>query len=209
MFSSLTVGQSVRKGDMKTSPKSQCNLNLFAKKGRGLKGKENLESHEWDLLFWRKICTIMTSRGGFCGHSSFLGPRSGSMAKASISLLPCPPTGTDGHPRSPLISVQSGNDPCSWDVAALFKYDARCSPTFSMSSHCPRKPGGERAWTSHDAACATGGCAHCFFVYSPFSLFPFCFMSFSGQSFFRLWHINIGLHFEGDCSVLKGSRIQR
>lgn len=63
---------------------------------------------------------------------------------ARLSPLPCPPTGTDGHPRSSLISLQSGNDPCSWDVAALFKYDARCSPTFSMSSHCPRKPAGER-----------------------------------------------------------------
>lgn len=63
---------------------------------------------------------------------------------ARLSPLPCPPTGTDGHPRSSLISLQSGNDPCSWDVAALFKYDARCSPTFSMSSHCPRKPEGAR-----------------------------------------------------------------
>lgn len=65
--------------------------------------------------------------------------------RAGLSPLPCPPTGTDGHPRSSLISLQSGNDPCSWDVAVLFKYDARCSPTFSMSSHCPQKPGGERA----------------------------------------------------------------
>lgn len=65
--------------------------------------------------------------------------------RAGLSSLPCPPTGTDGHPRSSLISLQSGNDPCSWDVAVLFKYDARCSPTFSMSSHCPQKPGGERA----------------------------------------------------------------
>lgn len=99
--------------------------------------------------------------------------------RARLSLLPCPPTGTDGHPRSSLISLQSGNDPCSWDVAALFKYDARCSPTFSMSSHCPRKPWGERekereSTTSHNAACVMGCCA-----YSPFpcSCFAFCLLA--------------------------------
>jgi len=86
--------------------------------------------------------------------------------RARLSLLPCPPTGTDGHPRSSLISLQSGNDPCSWDVAALFKYDARCSPTFSMSSHCPRKPRGKtekegESTTSHNAACGVGHCADC------------------------------------------------
>lgn len=81
--------------------------------------------------------------------------------RASLSLLPCPPTGTDGHPRSSLISLQSGNDLCSWDVAALFKYDARCSPTFSMSSHCPRKPGEREHTTSHNAACVMGWCDYC------------------------------------------------
>lgn len=107
--------------------------------------------------------------------------------RASLRLLPCPLTGTDGHPRSSLISPQSGNDPFSWDVAALFKYDASCSPTFSMSSYCPRKPGGEGAYTSLDAACAAGWRAHCFCVYSPFTLFPLCLMSFSEQFLFVLW----------------------
>lgn len=65
----------------------------------------------------------------------FSRPRSGSVAEHGSARLPQPPTGTDGHPRRSLISLQSGNDPCSQDVAALFKKDARCSPTFSMSSH--------------------------------------------------------------------------
>lgn len=98
----------------------------------------------------------------------FSRPRSWSVMEHSSARLLYPPTGTDGHPRSSLISLQSGNDPCYWDVAALFKYDARCSPTFSMSSHCPGKPGGERReeeesgrTTSQHAAWALGYWAHC------------------------------------------------
>lgn len=98
---------------------------------------------------------------------------------ARLSPLPCPPTGTDGHPRSSLISLQSGNDPCSWDVAALFKYDARCSPTFSMSSHCPRKPEGEREKGKREhnipqrSMCCGILCSLCCAYSSPFSSFVF------------------------------------
>lgn len=106
---------------------------------------------------------------------------------ARLSPLPCPPTGTDGHPRSSLISLQSGNDPCSWDVAALFKYDARCSPTFSMSSHCPRKLGGQKEKERERAQHPTTQhvlwdivlIVLCLFS---FSLFVFCFLSFSEHS---------------------------
>lgn len=109
----------------------------------------------------------MRSRGSFQWLFVFSRPRSWSMVEHGSAHLPYPPTGTDGHPRSSLISLQSGNDPCYRDVAALFKYDARCSPTFSMSSHCPGKPEGERGeevsrrTQSHHAAWALGYWAHC------------------------------------------------
>lgn len=100
---------------------------------------------------------------------------------ARLSPLPCPPTGTDGHPRSSLISLQSGNDPCSWDVAALFKYDARCSPTFSMSSHCPRKLGGQKEKEREREHNIPQRSMCCGILFS-FSLFVFCFLSFSEHS---------------------------
>lgn len=115
--------------------------------------------------------------GGFQWLFVFSRPRSGSVAEHGSARLPYPPAGTDGHPRSSLISPQSGNDPCSQDVAALFKYDARCSPTFSMSSHCPGKPGGERGeeeesgrTTSQHAAWALGYWAHCVVLAAPLFL---------------------------------------
>lgn len=44
----------------------------------------------------------------FAGYPSFQGLAVG--ARLSLAL-PCPPTGTDGHPRSSLISPQSGSGP--------------------------------------------------------------------------------------------------
>ena len=78
-------------------------------------------------------------------------------AGAGLRLLPCPPTGS-------LISPQSGNDPCFRDVAALFKYDARCSPTFSVSSHCPGEARGST--TSHNTRTLSPCCylVACIFV---------------------------------------------
>lgn len=45
---------------------------------------------------------------GSTGYPSFQGLAVG--VQLSLSL-PCPPTGTDGHPRSSLISLQSGSGP--------------------------------------------------------------------------------------------------
>lgn len=125
--------------------------------------------------------------GGFQWLFVFSRPRSGSVAEHGSARLPYPPAGTDGHPRSSLISPQSGNDPCSQDVAALFKYDARCSPTFSMSSHCPGKPGGERGeeeesgrTTSQHAAWALGYWAHCVALAAPLFL-RLCFFFSAGD----------------------------
>lgn len=202
MFVSVTTGQSVRGQGTWTFVQKGKVIYTCLKRRRG----DEREKTIWNPMskifcFGGKYVALWHPAGVSVAIRLFKASQ-WERGRASLSLLPCPPTGTDGHPRSSLISPQSGNDPCSWDVAALFKYDARCSPTFSMSSHCPRKPGGERACTSHHAACAAGWCAHCFCVYSTFSLFPFCFMSFSGQSFFLLWHIRSGLHFESDAVKL-------
>lgn len=157
-------------------PKWQGNLHLFEKRG-GDKGKWGNRNPVRDIFcFGGKYVALWHPKGVSVAIRLFRASQ-WERGRARLSLLPCPPTGTDGHPRSSLISLQSGNDPCSWDVAALFKYDARCSPTFSMSSHCPRKPWGERekegvSTTSHNAACVMGCCA-----YSPFPCSLFRFLS--------------------------------
>lgn len=119
------------------------NLHLSKKRGRRQRQKGNRKPMRDVFCFGRKYVALWGLEGVSVAIRLFKASQ-WERGGARLSLLPCPPTGTDGHPRSSLISLQSGNDPCSWDVAALFKYDARCSPTFSMSSHCPRKPGGER-----------------------------------------------------------------
>lgn len=145
--------------------KRQGNLHLF-EKGRGRQREKGNRDPIRDIFcFGGKYVVLWGLRGVSVAIRLFKASQ-WECGRARLSPLPCPPTGTDGHPRSSLISLQSGNDPCSWDVAALFKYDARCSPTFSMSSHCPRKPGGERgkereSATSHNAACVVGCCAYC------------------------------------------------
>lgn len=123
--------------------KRQGNLHLFEKGGRRQRQKGNRNPIRDSFCFGGKYVALWALKGVSVAIRLFKASQ-WERGGARLSLLPCPPTGTDGHPRSSLISLQSGNDPCSWDVAALFKYDARCSPTFSMSSHCPRKPGGER-----------------------------------------------------------------
>lgn len=123
--------------------KRQGNLHLF-EKGRGRQRQKGNRNPIRDIFcFGGKYVALWGLEGVSVAIRLFKASQ-WEHGGARLSPLPCPPTGTDGHPRSSLISLQSGNDPCSWDVAALFKYDARCSPTFSMSSHCPRKPRGER-----------------------------------------------------------------
>lgn len=146
--------------------KRQGNLHLFEKGGVDKGEKKGNRNPIRDIFcFGWKYVALWGPKGVSVAIRLFKASQ-WERGGARLSPLPCPPTGTDGHPRSSLISLQSGNDPCSWDVAALFKYDARCSPTFSMSSHCPRKPGGERekereSTTSHNAACVVGCCAYC------------------------------------------------
>lgn len=80
---------------------------------------------------------------GFTGYPSFQGLAVG--VQLSLSL-PCPPTGTDGHPRSSLISPQSGSGP------ALPRCGGPCFKTpcqmQSPPSACPLivlgEPGRER-----------------------------------------------------------------
>lgn len=147
---------------------------LVWKGGRRHRGKANRNPIRDIFCFGGKYVVLWGPEGASVAIRLFKASQ-WECGGARLSPLPCPPTGTDGHPRSSLISLQSGNDPCSWDVAALFKYDARCSSTFTMSSHCPRKPGGKRkrereSKTSHSAACAEGYCA-----YSPSSCLHFAF----------------------------------
>lgn len=128
---------------LKYLSKRQGNLHLF-EKGGGDKGKEGNRNPIRDIFCFAGKYVVLWGLKGVSVAIRLFKASQWECGGARLSPLPCPPTGTDGHPRSSLISLQSGNDPCSWDVAALFKYDARCSPTFSMSSHCPRKPEGER-----------------------------------------------------------------
>lgn len=127
---------------LKYLSKRRGNLHLFEKRGEGGKAKEgNRNPIRGIFCFGGKYVVLWGLRGVSVAIRLFKASQ-WECGGAGLSPLPCPPTGTDGHPRSSLISLQSGNNPCSWDVAALFKYDARCSPTFSMSSHCPRKAEG-------------------------------------------------------------------
>lgn len=161
---------------LKYFSKRKGNIHLFEKGGRD-KGKEGNGNPIRDIFCFAGKYVVLWGPKGVSVAIRLFKASQWECGGARLSPLPCPPTGTDGHPRSSLISLQSGNDPCFWDVAALFKYDARCSPTFSMSSHCPQKPEGEREkkWestTSHNAACAVGYCAHCFVL--PILLFLIC-----------------------------------
>lgn len=183
---------------LKYLSKRQGNLHLFEKGGGGGdKGKEgNRNPIRGIFCFGGKYVVLWGLKGVSVAIRLFKASQ-WECGRARLSPLPCPPTGTDGHPRSSLISLQSGNDPCSWDVAALFKYDARCSPTFSMSSHCPRKPEGERekereSTTSHNAACDVGYCAHCVVL---------TILLFSSFVFFSLSSVS--------CSQLRGRHCRR
>lgn len=124
--------------------KRQGNLHLFEKRRGGGQREEGNRNPIRDIFCFGGKYVVLWGPGGVSVAIRLFKASQWECGGARLSPLPCPPTGTDGHPRSSLISLQSGIDPCSWDVAALFKYDARCSPTFSMSSHCPRKPEGER-----------------------------------------------------------------
>lgn len=127
-------------------PKRQGNLHLF-ERGGGDSGKKGNRNPTRDIFCFGGKYIVLWGPGGVSVAIRLFKASQWECGRARLSLLPCPPTGTDGHPRSSLISLQSGNDPGSWDVAALFKYDARCSPTFSMSSHCPRKATGKERGT--------------------------------------------------------------
>lgn len=192
---------------LKYFSKRKGNIHLFEKGGRD-KGKEGNRNPIRDFFCFGGKYVVLWGPKGVSVAIRLFKASQWECGGARLSPLPCPPTGTDGHPRSSLISLQSGNDPCFWDVAALFKYDARCSPTFSMSSHCPRKPEGERekereSTTSHNAACAVGYCAHCFVL--PILLFLICvFLSVTCQQREGLQE-TVGLGLEKWCNLCSKS----
>lgn len=173
-------------GHLNTFPNVEV-IYTCLKRGEGTKGKwENSNPTRDIFCFGGKYVALWHPTGVLLAIRLFRASQ-WERDRASLSLLPCPPTGTDGHPRSSLISLQSGNDLCSWDVAALFKYDARCSPTFSMSSHCPRKPGERERTTSHNTACVTGWCDYCL-VFILFPCFGFALCHSEGTPFPPLTH---------------------
>lgn len=140
--------------------------------------------HYASFCFEGKICNVMRSQRvcvcvhvcvcGFAGYPSFQGLAVG--VQLSLSL-PCPPTGTDGHPRSSLISLQSGSGP------ALPRCGGPCFKTpcqmQSPPSACPLivlgEAGERESATSHNTACVAGYWAHCVFLaILLFFLFVFC-----------------------------------